>query len=161
MVEDHGNDVQREDLIGDDVASDLASAINDGQPVDNGHDDHHGDDQGVVQTPDEDQNSHQPLERPPIKPTDNDSQPDMEALHSIKHQALQELGPLVEHIEQEPEERFDTLMMMIRASDDASLVKSAYEAAQQIEDDNKKAQALLDVVNEVNYLTRPPENEAA
>ena len=78
-----------------------------------------------------------------------------EELHEIKQQALKQLGPMVGHLQQTPQERFDTLMMMIRASDDETLIKPAYEAALQIEDDNKKAQALLDVVNEVNYLTQP------
>jgi hypothetical protein len=76
-------------------------------------------------------------------------------LQEIKQAALSELSPLVEHLEQGPEDKFNTLLMMIRASDDASLVSPAYEAAKQIEDDKKRAQALLDVVNEVNYLTRP------
>jgi hypothetical protein len=83
-------------------------------------------------------------------------------LQAIKQDALTQLGPLVQHLDQDPEERFNTLLMMIRASDDATLVQTAYEAAKVIADDKKKAQALLDIVNEVNYLTRPqPENEQA
>jgi hypothetical protein len=81
-------------------------------------------------------------------------------LQDIKVQALQQLGPLVKHIDQDPEEKFNTLLMMIRASDDETLIKPAYEAAQAIDDDKKRAQALLDVVNEVNYLTRPQEPTA-
>lgn len=80
-------------------------------------------------------------------------------LQDIKVQALQQLGPLVNHIDQDAEERFNTLIMMIRASDDATLVKPTFDAAKAIEDDKKRAQALLDVVNEVNYLTRPSDTE--
>lgn len=75
-------------------------------------------------------------------------------LLGIKQQALQQLSPLVGHLDQTPEEKFRTTMMMIQASDDQSLVKTAYEAAQQITDEKAKAQALLDVVNEINYFTQ-------
>ena len=44
-------------------------------------------------------------------------------------------------------------MMMIQASDDKSLVPKAYEAANSIEDEKVKAQALLDIINEINYFT--------
>lgn len=75
-------------------------------------------------------------------------------LLSIKQQALQQLTPLVGHLEQSPEERFRTTMMMIQASDNKDLIKLAYEAAQAITDEKTRAQALLDVVNEINYFTQ-------
>lgn len=75
-------------------------------------------------------------------------------LASLKQQALQSLSPLLGHLDQTPEEKFKTTMMMIQASDDQSLVKTAYETAQSITDEKAKAQALLDVVNEINYFTQ-------
>lgn len=72
----------------------------------------------------------------------------------IKQEALQQLSPLVDHLEQTPEERFRTTMMMIQATDDSSMINEAYEAAQQITDEKVKAQALLDIVNEVNYFSQ-------
>jgi len=77
-----------------------------------------------------------------------------EELLTVKQQALEELTPIVDTLELPAEERFDTLMMIIRASDDKRLVKPAFEAANAITDSDKKARALLDVVNEVNYLTQ-------
>lgn len=74
-------------------------------------------------------------------------------LISIKQGALQELKPLVGHLNQTPEERFRTTMMMIQAADDQSLIPQAYEAAKSISDEKVRAQALLDVVNEINYFT--------
>jgi hypothetical protein len=74
-------------------------------------------------------------------------------LMAIKQQALSELSPLVGHLDQSPEEKFRTTMMMIQASDDQTLVKTAHEAAMQITDEKAKAQALLDIVNEINYFT--------
>ena len=62
--------------------------------------------------------------------------------------------PLIGHLDQSPEERFKTTMMMIQASDDQSLVATAYEAAQGISDEKTRAQALLDIVNEINYFTQ-------
>ena len=81
-------------------------------------------------------------------------------LLNIKTQALQQLSPLVGHLDQTPEEKFRTTMMMIQASDDQSLVKVAYEAAREITDEKAKAQALLDIVNEINYFTHHTSGEA-
>lgn len=86
--------------------------------------------------------------------TASDSAPaDSDKLLDIKQQALQQLTPLVGHLEQSPEEKFRTTMMMIQASDNHALVPAAYEAAQQITDEKARAQALLDIVNEINYFT--------
>ncbi len=79
-------------------------------------------------------------------------------LLDIKQQALSQLSPLVGHLEQSPEEKFRTTMMMIQASDDQSLIRTAFEAAQAITDERVRAQALLDVVNEINYFTQNQPN---
>jgi hypothetical protein len=75
-------------------------------------------------------------------------------LLDIKQDALQALTPLVDHLDQTPEERFRTTMMMIQASDNFSLIKAAYDAAGQINNEKERAQALLDIVNEINYFTQ-------
>lgn len=75
-------------------------------------------------------------------------------LVSIKQQALSQLSPIVSKLDQTPEEKFRTTMMMIQASDDQSLIRSAYDAAQAITDEKVKAQALLDVINEINYFSQ-------
>jgi hypothetical protein len=93
----------------------------------------------------------------PAKTDDNSSSSDSsddDSLLNIKQQALNQLTPMLKHLDQTPEEKFRTYMMMIQANDDKSLINSAYEAAQQITDEKSKAQALLDVVNEINYFTR-------
>ena len=87
---------------------------------------------------------------------DNASNDDLLA---IKQQALTELSPLVQHLDQSPEDRFKTLMMMIQANDNQDLIKEAYAAAQQIPDEKTKSQALLDVVNEINYFTQDKNQE--
>jgi hypothetical protein len=75
-------------------------------------------------------------------------------LTDLKQQALQQLTPLVNHLEQTPEEKFRTTMMLIQASDNQDLLQAAYEAANQISDEKAKAQALLDVINEINYFSQ-------
>ena len=83
------------------------------------------------------------------------SQNNSDDLIEIKKDALQQLTPLVGHLDQTPEEKFRTTMMLIQATDDKNLLKSAYQSALQISDEKSRAQALLDVVNEINYFTHP------
>jgi hypothetical protein len=77
-----------------------------------------------------------------------------EDLLDIKQQALLQLTPLVGQLDQTPEEKFRTTMMMIQGADNQGLIKDAYSAAQQISDEKGRAQALLDIVNEINYFTQ-------
>lgn len=95
---------------------------------------------------------------PVVEDQDNSTAPvassSTDDLISIKQQALEQLSPLVGHLDQGPEDRFKTTMMLIQASDNSSLIKDAYDAAQQIPDEKVRAQALLDVVNEINYFNQ-------
>lgn len=80
--------------------------------------------------------------------------PEGDDLLSIKKEALQNLSPLLSQLDQTPEEKFRTTMMLIQASDNQSLIQSAYGAAKEIDDEKVRAQALLDIVNEINYFTQ-------
>lgn len=84
-----------------------------------------------------------------------------EDLLAIKQQALQQLSPLVGHLDQTSEEKFRTTMMMIQASDNPHLIRDAYEYAQGITDEKVRAQALLDIVNEINYFMQPHDQQPA
>jgi hypothetical protein len=95
---------------------------------------------------------------PTPPPSDSPAPVGTNDLLDIKQQALTQLSPLVGHLDQSPEEKFRTTMMMIQASDNQGLIKDAYEAAQQISDEKTKAQALLDVINEINYFTHHTES---
>lgn len=77
------------------------------------------------------------------------------ALDSIKQSALAELRPLVDKLEVEPEEKFNTYLLLIRSTDDKSLIAPAHEAAKSIPDETKKAQALLDIIKEIDFLSNP------
>jgi hypothetical protein len=110
----------------------------------------------------QDSNPVAPVSTPtPILPADDSSSPQTPVpsnLLELKQQALSQLSPLVGHLEQTPEEKFRTTMMMIQASDDQGMLGTAYEAAQAISDEKVRAQALLDVVNEINYFTQNQSN---
>lgn len=91
--------------------------------------------------------------QPVIPPRDQDIANDSaNNLAEIKQKALADLSPIVSHLDQSPEEKFHTIMMMIQASDNQDLLGAAHKAAGQIQDEKLRAQALLDVVNEVNYF---------
>ena len=74
-------------------------------------------------------------------------------LDDVKKDALEQLRPLIEKLDLEPADKFDKYLMMLRASDDAALIKPAFDAAQGITGEKEKAQALLDIINEINYIT--------
>lgn len=75
------------------------------------------------------------------------------SLESIKRDALTELRPLVDKLNLSPEDKFDTLLLIIRSTDDKTLVPQAHEAAKMIEDDSRRAEALLDVIKEIDYFS--------
>lgn len=78
-------------------------------------------------------------------------------LDEIKKNALEELRPLVDKLNLQPDEKFDTLLLIIRSTDDKALLGPAHQAAKAIEDDSRRAQALLDVIKEIDYFS----NQAA
>lgn len=92
-----------------------------------------------------------PLPAAPLAPA---SSPDGN-LEAIKRDALTELRPLVDKLNLSPEDKFDTLLLIIRSTDDKSLVPQAHEAAKSIEDDTRRAEALLDVIKEIDYFSHP------
>lgn len=97
------------------------------------------------------------IEDEPEEPKESTDQsppaPGSSDLESIKSSALEELMPIVGELDQEPEEKFRTLMMLIQSSDKQDLIKDAFEVAEKIEDKKEKAEALLNIVNEINYFT--------
>jgi hypothetical protein len=86
----------------------------------------------------------------PLKDATNDD------LVHVKEEALDELLPLIDKLDQTPEEHFKTLMMIIQASDNHTLIEKSFQVAQTINDEKVRAQALLDIINEINYFTQQP-----
>lgn len=75
-------------------------------------------------------------------------------LDAIKNKALDELRPLIDRATLPAEEKFDTYLMLIRSTDDSSLIEPAHEAAQAITDETRKAEALIDIIKEIDYLSK-------
>jgi hypothetical protein len=75
-------------------------------------------------------------------------------LDGIKQEALGELRPLVDKLNLEPVEKFDTYLLLIRSTDDKTLVGPAHEAARSIPDETKRAEALLDIIKEIDFLSQ-------
>lgn len=132
---------------------DVAAATDDQSPV-------------LDQQPDMNEQASEAVYTPSIEPVAVDTAPAVsddvsvggdDDLLALKQQALSDLSPLVDQLEQTPEEKFRTTMMMIQSTDNQALIKEAYAAAQAIPDDKVRAQALLDVINEINYFTQPKE----
>lgn len=82
-------------------------------------------------------------------------------LEAIKKDALAELRPLVDKLDLPAEEKFDTLLLIIRSTDDKTLVQSAYDSAKLIADESKRAEALLDIVKEIDYFSNPSNAQPA
>lgn len=77
-----------------------------------------------------------------------------EQLSSLKQEALGHLEGLSEHLGDNPEEVFKTTMQLIQANDNHTLLEKALKAAKEIKDDKVRAQAMLDIVNEINYFSQ-------
>ena len=73
-------------------------------------------------------------------------------LDTIKGHALEDLRPLVNKLTVSNEEKFDIYLLLLRSSDDDTLIEPAYNAARMIEDEAKRANALLNVIKEIDYF---------
>lgn len=73
-------------------------------------------------------------------------------LDGVKQEAISELRPLVDKLNLPAEEKFDTYLLLIRSTDDKTLVAPAHEAAKEIADEARRAQALLDIIKEIDFL---------
>jgi len=76
------------------------------------------------------------------------------SLEAIKQQALGELRPLVDKLDVAPEEKFDTYLLLLRSTDDKDLIAPAHDAAAAIQDEARRAQALLDIIKEIDFLSQ-------
>lgn len=91
-----------------------------------------------------------PVIEPPVMPA-----PASDDLSSVKQEALTELRPLVDKLNIPAEEKFDTYLLLLRSTDDKTLIEPAHETAKLIEDESRRAQALLDIIKEIDFLSSP------
>jgi len=80
---------------------------------------------------------------------------DSNDLATIKKDALLELRPLIDKLDLAPEEKFDIYLLLLRSTDDTTLIAPAHLIARDIADESRRAQALLDIIKEIDYLSGP------
>lgn len=97
----------------------------------------------------------QDMENQSTLPNDSVASEPQGDLATIKADALQELRPLVDKLNVTPQEKFDVILLLLRSTDDSSLVEQAHTAAKEITDETARAQALLDVIKEIDFLSQP------
>ena len=79
-------------------------------------------------------------------------------LENVKQRAQSALAPLMGEVEMEAERKFDICMSAIRMTDNRDLVEVALEAALAIEAKGTKAEALVELINEISYLQQNQNN---
>lgn len=134
----------------------ILSGVNASNSNDNTNDDAANDGlqyEGLEQMPDaqEDIQPEQPIEQPIEQTVPVTSFAALD-LDGIKSHALEDLRPLVDKLTVTNEEKFDIYLLLLRSSDDDTLIEPAYNAARAIEDETKRANALLDVIKEIDYF---------
>ena len=138
----------------------ILSGVNASNSNDNTNDDAANDGlqyEGLEQMPDaqEDIQPEQPIEQTIEQPVEQTVPVTSLAaldLDGIKSHALEDLRPLVDKLTVTNEEKFDIYLLLLRSSDDDTLIEPAYNAARAIEDETKRANALLDVIKEIDYF---------
>jgi len=90
----------------------------------------------------------------PVAPATSVSTPLSGELEGIKKNALEQLRPLIGKVDLPAEEKFDVYLMLIRSTDDATLIGPASDAAKGISDEKRRAEAFLDIIKEIDYLSR-------
>ena len=91
------------------------------------------------------------LEPEPVV-ADNKTTEVSDDLADLQKQAISELAPILDKLDLSNEDKFNTAMMMVQATDNKALLRDAHEAAKAIENEKVRAQALLDIINEINYF---------
>jgi hypothetical protein len=82
-------------------------------------------------------------------------------LDGVKIEAISELRPLMDKLNLPAEEKFDLYLLIIRSTDDKTLIAPAHEAAKLIADETRRANALVDIIKEIDYLTTSDKKDLA
>jgi hypothetical protein len=106
--------------------------------------------------PESEQPAQVPTEQPATQSAPAQSNSDRQ-LEKVKKRALTALVPLISSMDVDPQRKFDICMNAVRFSNNKELVTVALDAALAIEEKGAKAEALVDILNEINYLQRPAE----
>ncbi|MBI2008824.1 hypothetical protein HYS84_00245 [Candidatus Saccharibacteria bacterium] len=72
-------------------------------------------------------------------------------IQQVKQRALQELVPVIDSLNSEPERKYEILMTAARSASSDELLEKALEVATKIAEPNAKAEALVDILNEASF----------
>ena len=150
------NQISKMPVSDDPELAKILSGVNASNSNDNTNDDTTNDGlqyEGLEQMPDAQENiqPEQSIEQPVEQTVPVTSFAGLD-LDGIKSHALEDLRPLVDKLTVTNEEKFDIYLLLLRSSDDDTLIEPAYNAARAIEDETKRANALLDVIKEIDYF---------
>lgn len=73
-------------------------------------------------------------------------------IEQIKEKALRDLVPVLDKINMDPARKYKIYRDMFEKLNDKSIIKSAYEAAREIEDETVRAESLLELVDFIDRL---------
>jgi uncharacterized membrane protein YccC len=71
----------------------------------------------------------------------------------LKHQIAAEIRPLLSQVK-DPQERFYTIMSLLREKWDGALASQAFDTARSIQDPEEKIRSLQSLMNEADYQDR-------
>ncbi|MDR0979852.1 MAG: hypothetical protein LBM12_01705 [Candidatus Nomurabacteria bacterium] len=75
-------------------------------------------------------------------------------LARVKDSVLADLRPIIGSVKLPADEKFDLTMRVYDVTKDGGMLEVAYEATKGINDDGKKADALLRVINEIDKTSK-------
>ena len=75
-------------------------------------------------------------------------------LSRVKNDVLADLRPIIGSVKLPAEEKFDLTMRVYDVTRDGGMLEVAYEATKGINDDGKKADSLLRVINEIDKTAK-------
>lgn len=86
------------------------------------------------------------------EPVAQASSPAQQSLSELKQAALRELSPLINHLNQSTDEKYETAKMVYEETHDHATLNAVFEAAKNLTDEKAKAEAIYDVVQKINQL---------
>lgn len=99
--------------------------------------------------------SDQPSDEPQNNQPSVGSGKENEVLTAAKSRAMDALVPLLDNIQDiDPERKFDICINAMRYTDNKALAEPALEAALSIAEAGPKAEALVELINEIDYLLK-------
>ena len=93
-----------------------------------------------------------PAPMPSIEPTSFETVAPTLNMHQVKEAALRDLVPLLNHLTLDPTQKFNLYRDIFENLRDYTVLEPAYQAAKDISDETKRAEALLYLVESIDKM---------